>query len=156
MRLVVQRVFRARVLVDGRVVGEIGRGLLLFLGVGREDDAVAAGYLADKVANLRVFEDEEGKMNRSLLDLVAEDPEARAGALVVSQFTLYGDVRKGRRPGFEQAAPPEDAHHLYQEFIAALRLSGVHVQTGVFQANMAVELTNDGPVTLILDSEKKF
>jgi D-tyrosyl-tRNA(Tyr) deacylase len=152
----VQRVIRARVLVDGRVVGEIGKGLLVFLGVGRQDDAMGAGYLADKIANLRIFEDSEGKMNRSLLDLVADDPEARVAALVVSQFTLYGDVRKGRRPGFDSAAPPEDAHHLYQEFISALRLCGVHVQTGVFQADMAVELVNDGPVTLLLDSEKTF
>ena len=153
MRSVVQRVIRARVLVDGHVVGEIGAGALVFLGVGRGDTSAEAAYLAEKILNLRIFNDDEGKMNRSLLELALYSP---VGALVVSQFTLYGDARKGRRPGFEEAANSEDAHRLYQEFVALMRASGLHVQTGVFQANMAVESTNDGPVTLLLDSERLF
>ncbi len=153
MRAVVQRVIRARVLVDGRVVGDIGAGVLVFLGVGREDSSAEAAYLADKILNLRIFNDDEGKMNRSLLELSLYSP---ASALIVSQFTLYGDVRKGRRPGFDAAANPEDAHRLYQEFVGLMRASGLHVQTGVFQARMAVESTNDGPVTLLIDSSKLF
>lgn len=149
MRTVVQRVSRARVLVDGRVTGEIGPGLVVLLAVGRSDTPGTASAMAEKVAHLRIFDDEDGKMNRSLLDTGGD-------ALAVSQFTLYGDVRRGRRPGFEQAAPPELANALYEEFVRALRALGVRVETGVFQARMAVELTNEGPVTILLDSEKLF
>ena len=149
MRAVVQRVNRARVVVDGRVTGEIDAGLVVLLAVGRGDTAEIAGSLAEKIANLRIFDDEAGKMNRSVLD-------AKGAALVVSQFTLYGDVRRGRRPGFEQAAPPELANQLYEEFVDAMRALGVRVETGIFQAHMAVELTNDGPVTILLDSDKAF
>lgn len=158
MRLVVQRVIRSRVLVAGRVAGEIGRGLLVFVGVGVDDTPQDAAYLAEKTANLRIFEDGDGRMNLSLLDLtLAAGPhDARPGALVVSQFTLYGDTRKGRRPGFDQAARPEIAVELYKEFVLALGLLGVYVQTGVFQEHMDVELSNDGPVTLLLDSSKLF
>ncbi len=155
MRLVVQRVIRARVLVEGRVVGEIGTGLVVFVGVGLNDTAQDAAYLADKTANLRIFQDSEGKMNLSLLDLILSGGAGTPpGALVISQFTLYGDTRKGRRPGFDQAARPEAAVELYEEYVAGLRLLGVYVQTGVFQAHMTVELSNDGPVTLLLDSSK--
>ncbi len=149
MRAVVQRVSRARVLVDSRVTGEISAGIVVLLGVGRSDTPESAAYLAEKTAHLRIFDDEQGKMNRSLL-------ETGGAALVVSQFTLYGDARGQRRPSFVQAAPPEDASRLYEEFVRALRTLGVRVETGVFQARMAVELTNDGPVTLLLDSEKLF
>ena len=149
MRAVVQRVSRARVIVDGKVSGEIAAGLVVLLGVGRNDTAESAAYLAEKVANLRIFYDDQGKMNRSLL-------ETSGAAMVVSQFTLYGDVRKGRRPSFDQAAPPEQANRLYEEFVSCLRSKGVRVETGVFQAMMEVELTNDGPVTILLDSDKLF
>ncbi len=149
MRAVVQRVSQARVLVDGRVTGAISAGLLVLLGVGRNDTAESAAYLAEKIVNLRIFEDEQGKMNRSLLDM-------GGAALVVSQFTLYGDARGQRRPSFIQAAPPEEGKRLYEEFVRALRAHGLRVETGVFQAHMAVELTNDGPVTILLDSEKQF
>lgn len=149
MRAVVQRVTRARVVVDGRAAGEIGGGALVLLGVGRGDTPAAAAYLAEKVAHLRIFDDDQGKMNRSLLDIAG-------AALVVSQFTLFGDARGQRRPSFIQAASPEDANRLYEEFVRCLRSLGVRVETGVFQARMAVELTNDGPVTLLLDSEKLF
>jgi D-tyrosyl-tRNA(Tyr) deacylase len=149
VRAVVQRVSRARVVVEGRVAGEISAGVLVLLGVGRGDTVASAGYLAEKVAHLRIFDDAEGKMNRSLL-------ETGGAALVVSQFTLYGDVRKGRRPGFDQAASPEEANLLYEEFVRALRAAGAQVRTGVFQARMAVELTNDGPVTILLDSDRLF
>jgi len=145
----VQRVTRARVIVDGHVTGEIGPGIVVLLGVGRGDTAESAAYLAEKTANLRIFDDAEGRMNHSLLDTAG-------AALVVSQFTLYGDARGQRRPSFIQAAPPEQANHLYEEFVRALRAQGVRVETGVFQARMAVELTNDGPVTILLDSEKLF
>jgi len=137
------------VLVDEAVTGEIGAGLLVLLGVGRSDKPEAAAYLAEKISRLRIFDDAEGKMNRSLLDV-------RGAALVVSQFTLYGDARGQRRPSFIQAAPPEEGKQLYEEFVTALRANGVRVETGVFQARMSVELTNDGPVTLLLDSEKLF
>ena len=147
MRAVVQRVTRARVTVDGRVAGEIQTGMLVMLGVGREDSSESALYLADKIANLRIFADDAGKMNRSLLDM-------DGSALVVSQFTLYGDTRGGRRPSYIQAAPPEDANRLYEEFVRCLRALGIRVETGVFQAHMKVELVNDGPVTILLDSEK--
>jgi D-tyrosyl-tRNA(Tyr) deacylase len=149
MRAVIQRVSRARVTVEGRVTGEIGAGLVILLGVGREDNVEAAAYLAEKSANLRIFNDAEGKMNRSLIDV-------GGAALVVSQFTLYGDARGQRRPGFTRAAPPEDANRLYEEFVRVLRGLKVPVETGVFQTHMEVELTNDGPVTILLDSEKLF
>ena len=149
MRAVVQRVSRARVVVEGRVTGEIAAGAVVLLGVGRTDTPESAAYLAEKTAHLRIFDDDQGKMNRSLL-------ETGGAALVVSQFTLYGDVRGQRRPSFIQAAPPEEANRLYEEFVRALRALGVRVETGVFQARMAVELSNDGPVTILLDSEKLF
>lgn len=149
MRAVVQRVSKARVVVGGRVTGKIGAGLVVLLAVGRGDTAETASSMAEKIANLRIFDEHAGKMNRSMLD-------AGGAALVVSQFTLYGDVRRGRRPDFEQAAAPELANQLYEEFVRALRALGVRVETGVFQAHMAVELTNDGPVTILLDSDKAF
>jgi D-aminoacyl-tRNA deacylase len=147
VRAVIQRVTRARVAVEGRVVGEIGAGFLVLLGVSRTDNPDSAAYLAEKIANLRIFSDEAGKMNLSLLDI-------GGSALVVSQFTLYGDTRGGRRPSYIQAAPPEDASRLYEEFVRSIRALGVQVETGVFQAHMQVELVNDGPVTILLDSEK--
>ena len=147
MRAVIQRVTRASVTVEGRVTGEIGAGLLVLLGVSRTDNPESAAYLAEKIANLRIFSDEAGKMNLSLLDV-------GGSALLVSQFTLYGDTRGGRRPSYIQAAPPEQASLLYQEFVRSIRSLGVPVQTGVFQAHMQVELVNDGPVTILLDSEK--
>ena len=149
MRAVVQRVSRASVTVEGRLTGEIGSGLMILLGVGREDTSLIAMSMAEKVANLRIFEDDQGKMNRSLLDV-------KGAALVVSQFTLYGDARGGRRPSFLAAAPPDLAKELYQEFCAALRKLGVTVGTGIFQAIMSVELVNEGPVTILLDSDKTF
>ncbi len=149
MRAVVQRVSRAKVTVEGRVTGEIGAGLMILLGVGRQDTAAVAVSMAEKCANLRVFEDDQGKMNRSLLDV-------KGSALVVSQFTLYGDARGQRRPSFISAAPPEQAKALYEDFCEALRKLGVSVATGVFQAMMCVELVNEGPVTILLDSEKTF
>jgi D-tyrosyl-tRNA(Tyr) deacylase len=145
MRAVVQRVSEARVTVDGSITGRIGAGLLVLLGVTRSDTEADSRYLADKILNLRVFSDDAGKMNRSLLD-------TGGALLVVSQFTLYGDCRKGRRPSFDAAAPPEQARTLYEIFITAARAEGVPVETGVFQAHMAVSLTNDGPVTLLLES----
>ena len=147
MRAVVQRVTSASVTVDGRVAGEIGAGLLVLLGVSRTDNPESATYLAEKIANLRIFSDEAGKMNLSLVDI-------GGSALVVSQFTLYGDTRGGRRPSFIQAAPPEEASRLYDEFVQSMRALGVAVETGVFQAQMQVELVNDGPVTILIDSEK--
>jgi D-aminoacyl-tRNA deacylase len=149
VRAVLQRVSRAKVTVDERVTGEIGAGLMILLGVGREDTSATAVLLAEKCANLRIFEDEHGKMNRSLLDV-------KGSALVVSQFTLYGDARGQRRPSFIAAAPPERAKAFYEEFCAALRERGVTVATGVFQAMMSLELVNEGPVTILLDSEKNF
>ena len=149
MRVVVQRVTRARVTVQGSVTGEIAAGLVILLGVGRDDTSAVVVGMAEKVANLRIFEDDQGKMNRSLLN-------AGGHALVVSQFTLYGDARGQRRPSFITAAPPEQAKKLYEEFSEALRRLGVTVATGVFQAMMSVELTNEGPVTILLDSDKTF
>jgi len=149
MRAVVQRVSRARVTVEGRVTGEITTGLMILLAVSRDDTSVVAGSMAEKVATLRIFEDNQGKMNRSLLHV-------GASALVVSQFTLYGDARGQRRPSFIAAAPPEQAKKLYEEFCEALRNLGVTVATGVFQAMMSVELINEGPVTILLDSDKTF
>ncbi|HEX2715462.1 MAG TPA: D-aminoacyl-tRNA deacylase [Candidatus Acidoferrales bacterium] len=149
MRAVVQRVSRARVVVEGRVVGEIAAGLVVLVGVGRGDTVESAAYLAEKVAHLRIFDDDEGKMNRSLI-------EAGGAALVISQFTLYGDARGQRRPSYVKAAPPEEGKRLYEEFFRALGALGVRVETGVFQARMQVELANEGPVTVLLDSEKQF
>ena len=149
MRAVVQRVSQASVTVDGQVVGAIANGFVVLLGVGQSDTEVDADYLADKVANLRIFEDAEGKMNLSLLDTVGS-------ALVISQFTLYGDARKGRRPGFSDAAPPEEANRLYLYFCERLADFGISVARGIFQAHMDVALVNDGPVTLLLDSRKVF
>jgi D-tyrosyl-tRNA(Tyr) deacylase len=149
MRAVVQRVSRARVIVDGSVTGEITMGLLILLGVGRDDTSPVAGGMAERISNLRIFEDDQRKMNRSLLDL-------KGSALVVSQFTLYGDARGQRRPSFVAAAPSEQAKNLYEEFAEALRRLGVTVATGVFGAMMSVELLNEGPVTILLDSEKTF
>jgi D-tyrosyl-tRNA(Tyr) deacylase len=149
MRAVVQRVSRAQVTVEGRVTGQIDAGLMILLGVGRDDTSAVAVSMAEKVANLRIFEDEQGKMNKSLLDV-------KGCALVVSQFTLYGDARGQRRPSFMAAAPPDKAVALYEEFNAALRKLGVAVATGVFQTTMSVELVNEGPVTILLDSDKTF
>ena len=149
MRVVVQRVSRARVTVEDHLSGEIPAGLMILLGVGRNDTSAVAVSMAEKVANLRIFEDDQGKMNRSLLD-------AGGSALVISQFTLYGDARGQRRPSFIAAAPPEQAKNLYEEFNEALRRLGITVATGVFQAMMSVELVNEGPVTILLDSDKTF
>ena len=149
MRAVLQRVSRARVSVDANVTGEIGAGLMVLLGVGREDTSAVAASFAEKTANLRIFEDEQLKMNLSLLDV-------KGAALVVSQFTLYGDARGQRRPSFMAAARPELGKQLYEEYCAALRRLGVTVATGIFQAMMSVELVNEGPVTILLDSDKTF
>jgi D-aminoacyl-tRNA deacylase len=149
MRAVLQRVTRASVRVGGETVGEIGPGLVVLLGVARDDEERDARYLVEKVLTLRVFEDAEGRMNLSL--------EETGGALLaVSQFTLYGDVRKGRRPSWFDAAPPERARPLYEHFVAEARARGARVETGSFQAMMEVELVNDGPVTILLDSRKLF
>lgn len=142
-----QRVTEASVEVGGEVTGVIGRGLVVFLGVSREDTRADADYLADKITGLRIFADQQGKMN---LDV----REAGGSILIVSQFTLYADARKGRRPGFDRAASPESARALYEYFVEAVRRRGVPVTTGVFQAQMSVRLINDGPVTILLDSEK--
>lgn len=149
MRAVIQRVRSASVSVDGEEVGRIGRGLVVLLGVGSSDGERDAAWLADKTANLRVFEDAEGKMNLSILD-------SGGDALVVSQFTLYGDVRKGRRPSFTDAAPPETADTLYERYVELLTNFGIGVQTGRFRARMLVSIENDGPVTLILDTDEAF
>jgi D-aminoacyl-tRNA deacylase len=147
MRAILQRVSRASVEVDGRITGRIEDGLLILLGVGKSDTEKDAEYLADKILNLRIFPDAGGKMNLSVLD-------SGGGLLVVSQFTLYGDVRKGRRPSFDAAAPPDEAQRLYEYFVEATRRSGIRVETGVFQAMMKVELVNDGPVTILCESHK--
>ena len=149
MRAVVQRVKMAKVIVDGEVVGEIGKGLLIFLGVGVEDNIDDADYLASKIAHLRIFSDDNEKMNLSLLETGGE-------ALVVSQFTLWGDCRKGRRPSFTRAADPGVANDLYQKFIYFLKGKGVKVSEGRFQEMMDVHLVNDGPVTMLVDSAKNF
>ncbi len=149
MRAVLQRVSEARVRVAGKVVGEIGKGLLVLLGVGQGDDGASAQTLADKTAGLRIFEDAQGKMNLAV-------GEVGGAVLVVSQFTLYGDCRQGRRPGFSGAASPELANRLYLQFVQRLKDLGLTVGTGTFQAEMAVELVNNGPVTLLLDSRKEF
>lgn len=149
MRVVIQRVSEASVTVDRQTVGAIGQGLMVLLGVAQGDTSQEAKFLAEKTAGLRIFEDDAGKMNRSV-------EEIGGSLLVVSQFTLLGDCRKGRRPGFTDAAPPELADQLYEEFVAALRSRGVNVATGVFRADMQVALVNDGPVTMLLDSRKQF
>ena len=149
MRAAVQRVSRASVTVDGRITGEIANGLMILLGVGHNDSSAVAVSMAEKIANLRIFEDDQRKMNRSLLDV-------KGSALVVSQFTLYGDARGQRRPSFVAAAPAEQANNLYEEFAEALRRLGVTVATGVFGAMMSVELVNEGPVTILLDSDRTF
>ncbi len=146
MRALVQRVSEASVTIDGEVVGQIGRGLLLLLGVRVGDGQAEADFLVEKCLNLRIFEDEEGKMNRSVLDVGGE-------VLVVSQFTLYGDCRKGRRPSFIEAAPPAVSEPLYEYFVQQVRLRGVHTSTGQFGATMAVRLVNDGPVTILAEKE---
>jgi len=149
VRAVVQRVAEASVRVDGELVGRIGPGLVVLLGVGVGDTEADADQLADRVLNLRIFPDEAGQMNRSVLD-------AAGGLLVVSQFTLYGDARRGRRPSYVEAAPPEEANRFYQHFVERLRPSGLEVATGVFRAMMDVALVNRGPVTILLDSRKLF
>jgi D-aminoacyl-tRNA deacylase len=149
MRIVLQRVSRASVTVDGRATGEIGPGLVVLVAVGREDSSATAASMAEKIVNLRIFNDDQGKMNRSLLD-------TGGAILAISQFTLYGDARGGRRPSFVLAAPPETGKALYEDFVAALKALGVRVETGVFQAHMSVDLVNDGPVTILLDSSKLF
>ncbi len=149
MRAVVQRVSRARVTVNGETTGEIGLGLLVLLGVGRDDTDADAAYLAEKVSGLRIFEDDYGKMNRSVKD-------AGGSVLAVSQFTLYGDVRRGKRPSFDAAAAPEKARQLYDLFVERIRAAGLKCETGLFQEMMKVELVNEGPVTILLDSEKAF
>jgi D-tyrosyl-tRNA(Tyr) deacylase len=149
MRAVVQRVSRAKVEASGEVAGQIGLGLLVLLGVGRDDSDADAVYLAEKIAGLRVFEDGEGKMNRSVKDV-------GGSVLAVSQFTLYGDVRRGKRPSFDDAAPPEKARQLYELFVEQIRAAGLRCETGRFQEMMKVELVNEGPVTILLDSTKAF
>jgi D-aminoacyl-tRNA deacylase len=137
------------VTVEGKITGEIGAGLMILLGVGKQDTSLVASSMAEKLANLRIFEDDQGKMNRSLLDV-------KGSALIVSQFTLYGDARGQRRPSFIDAGPPDLAKKLYEEFCAALQSLGVTVAMGIFQAMMSVELVNEGPVTILVDSEKTF
>jgi D-tyrosyl-tRNA(Tyr) deacylase len=149
MRAVVQRVSRAAVRVDGELVGEIGQGLAVLLGVSRDDAEADAELLADKVLNLRVFPDDAGQMNRSVI-------EVAGGLLVVSQFTLYGDARRGRRPSYAQAAAPEQADRLYKHFVARLRPAGLSLATGAFRAMMELSLVNQGPVTILLDSQRRF
>ncbi|HWI64545.1 MAG TPA: D-aminoacyl-tRNA deacylase [Symbiobacteriaceae bacterium] len=149
MRAVVQRVSRGKVTVEGEVVGQVGKGYVVLLGVSKDDTPEAADYMAEKISGLRVFEDEQGKMNRSII-------EAGGAVLAISQFTLYGDVRRGRRPGFDQAGRPEQAEPLYERFVEKLRSYGLTVETGRFQTHMEVELVNDGPVTILVDSDKGF
>lgn len=149
MRVVVQRVSSASVVVEGSVVGEIGSGLLVLLGVCTKDAEADADYLAQKIAGLRIFEDQDGKMNRSVADV-------GGAVLAVSQFTLYGDVRRGKRPSFDEAARPERARELYEYFVAQIRRRGLRCETGQFQAMMSVALVNEGPVTVLLDSSKLF
>ena len=146
MRIVIQRVTEARVVVAGETVGSIRKGLLVFLGVSRRDTTAEADYLLEKLLTLRIFPDDAGKMNRSVA-------EACGSLLIVSQFTLYGDCRKGRRPSFDEAAPPAEAQQLYEYFVAAARKGPVPVETGIFQASMEVQLINDGPVTILVDAD---
>ena len=149
MRAVVQRVEQASVKVNGQLVGEIGAGLLVLLGISKSDRESDADYLVEKIIGLRIFEDEQGKMNRGV-------DEVSGAILMVSQFTLYGDVRRGKRPSFDEAARPEEARRLYEYAVAKVRDAGLRCETGEFQAMMKVSLINDGPVTILLDSEKKF
>jgi D-tyrosyl-tRNA(Tyr) deacylase len=149
VRAVIQRVSRAKVSVNGRAVGEIARGLLVLLGVGSLDTKADADYLADKTIGLRIFEDDAAKMNLAVTDV-------SGSVLVVSQFTLYGDARRGKRPSFDAAAPPEHARELYEYFVEKIRAAGLRCETGIFQETMSVELVNDGPVTILLDSSKAF
>jgi D-tyrosyl-tRNA(Tyr) deacylase len=149
MRAVVQRVSRARVTVREQVTGKIDRGLLVLIGIGAADSEADADYLADKISGLRIFEDEHGKMNLSLSEIAGS-------VLAVSQFTLYGDVRRGKRPSFDAAAPPEKARMLYEYFVLRIRAAGLRCETGRFQEMMEVELVNDGPVTILLDSSRAF
>ena len=149
MRAVVQRVSRAKVTVSGEITGEIGRGLLVLLGVGAGDSRADADYLAEKIAGLRIFEDADGKMNLSVAEIAGT-------LLVVSQFTLYGDARRGKRPSFDAAAPPQAARELYEYFVEKIRAAGLRCETGRFQEMMRVELVNEGPVTILLDSGKAF
>lgn len=149
MRAVIQRVKRARVTVEGSVVGNIGPGIVVLLGVGKDDNDSDINYMVEKIPNLRIFEDEQGKMNKSLIETGGE-------ILLVSQFTLYGDCRKGRRPGFTDAAGPEKGNAFYQQVVKELKAKGIRVETGVFQAEMLVEIINDGPVTILLDSARIF
>ena len=149
MRAVVQRVSKAKVIVEEKTVGAIKRGLLVFVGVGKDDTEEDCEWLADKVSGLRIFEDEDGKMNLSVKDINGE-------VLVVSQFTLYGDCRRGKRPSFTEAAPPDKGKALYERFVELLREKGLKVETGKFRAHMHVHLVNDGPVTILLDSSKLF
>lgn len=149
MRAVVQRVTKSSVIVEKDVVGAISNGITVLLGIGNEDSHEDIKYLAEKIINLRIFEDSQGKMNLSLLDVGGE-------LLIISQFTLYGDCRKGRRPGYDKAARPEIANELYEEFVKYCRDAGIMVSTGKFQAEMMVEIHNHGPVTLLLDSKKEF
>jgi D-tyrosyl-tRNA(Tyr) deacylase len=149
MRAVIQRVSQARVRVEANIVGEIARGVVVLLGVSGQDTAADVTYIATKIRELRIFPDEQGRMNRSIED-------ERGSILLISQFTLYGDCRKGRRPAFTAAAPPAVAKALYEGVIRALRDAGVPVETGIFQADMQVELVNDGPVTMLLDSARTF
>lgn len=149
VRAVVQRVSEASVHVEGATVGRIGRGVVVLLGVGRDDRERDAEYLAEKILHLRVFPDDAGQMNRSVVDVAG-------GILVVSQFTLLGDVRRGRRPSYTEAAPPEEADRLYEHFVGCLQPSGLEVATGIFRAMMDVHLVNEGPVTILLDSHKQF
>ncbi|HHW70583.1 MAG TPA: D-tyrosyl-tRNA(Tyr) deacylase [Clostridiales bacterium] len=149
MRAVVQRVEEAKVLVEDKVINEIGEGLLILLGVGHDDTDEDLNYLIDKTVNLRIFGDNEGKMNLSLKDI-------KGDMLVVSQFTLYGDCRRGRRPSFIAAAPPNIANKYYKNFIKGVNAKGINAKGGIFQAHMKVELINDGPVTILLDSKKEF
>jgi D-tyrosyl-tRNA(Tyr) deacylase len=147
MRAVIQRVTRAQVTVDGEVIGKIANGLLVLLGIAKTDTPTDAAYLAGKIARLRVFDDEKGKMNLGMADV-------KGSMMVVSQFTLYGDVRRGKRPSFDDAAPPQQARDLYEHFVERVRAAGLICETGRFQAMMQVELVNDGPVTILLDSAK--
>lgn len=149
MRAVIQRVRKGQVVVKGELEGSCGQGCVVLLGIGKEDTVEDVNYIAEKIANLRIFEDEQGKMNLSLIDISGE-------VLLVSQFTLYGDCRKGRRPSYSEAATPEEANRLYQETIRALESKGLKVETGRFQAMMEVEIHNHGPVTLLLDSKRDF
>jgi D-tyrosyl-tRNA(Tyr) deacylase len=149
MRAVLQRVSSSDVEVEAKKVGEIKKGLLIFLGIGKDDNVEDINYLVDKIVNLRIFSDQDGRMNLSALDIGAE-------LLVVSQFTLYGDCRKGRRPSFDLAAPPQEAEKLYEEFLSYIKTFGLRVETGEFKTHMKVTLINDGPVTILLDSKKDF